>query len=96
MKASNVKREKFMGSVFLTVATSCFVLTQMKWAIVVVTGVVLVSLRLFGVIAWPWMWVILWAPLLLDVALLLLMVVLWVCMRFLLALFSRPAEDDEV
>jgi len=28
MKASNVKREKFMGSVFLTVATSCFVLIQ--------------------------------------------------------------------
>lgn len=71
-------------------------------AMTVVAEIVLVILRLFRFIDWSWMWVIIWVPLLLDIALLLLCLVFFFCGYMLLMLSElgkktcEETQDDAV
>jgi len=77
---------------------SVYALLFLEPAMVVVSEIVFVALRLFGFIDWSWMWVIIWAPLLLSIALLLLCLVFYFCGKVLLVLSTlgkKPCEETQ-
>ncbi|MCK4825988.1 hypothetical protein KA005_60125, partial [bacterium] len=62
---------------------------------IVVAEIVFVALRLFGFTDWSWTWVIIWAPLLLSIALLLLCLVFMGCGMVLLTLGKKTCEETQ-
>lgn len=74
---------------------SIFAFVFLHGMIVAVVLMAFVTLRLIGFIDWPWMSVIVWRPLLVSIAIMLLCLVFYLCGKVLKTLGKKTKDKQD-